>query len=235
MHLLDRIDHWGRTAPDRLAHRSNDRTLTYGELMEKSNRLAGWLMNELGDSRLPVAVHGHKEPEMLIAFLGAVKSGRAYVPIDSSIPPQRVDQIIQGADAAVTLTPERVAGLVREEHPGQPRRVEGDDTFYILFTSGSTGEPKGVQITLANLIHFVDWMKGEQQFSEGAETFLNQAPFSFDLSVMDLYPSLTSGGTLFSITKEQVANLKQLYLALAASEVTTWVSTPSFAQMCCIE
>jgi len=235
MHLLDRIDHWGRTAPERLAHRSNDRVLTFGELLEKSNRLAAWLTNELGESRIPVAVHGHKEPEMLIGFLGAVKSGRPYVPIDSSIPPQRVDRIIQGADAAVTLTPERIAGIVADPHAGMPRRVEGDDTFYILFTSGSTGDPKGVEITLGNLTHFVDWMMAEQKFSPGAETFLNQAPFSFDLSVMDLYPSLTTGGTLFSITKEQVANLKQLYQALAASGVTTWVSTPSFAQMCCIE
>ncbi len=235
MHLLDRIDQWGRTTPDRIAHRSNERTLTYGELLARSDALAAWIQAELGDTHVPIAVHGHKEPEMLIAFLAAVKSGRPYVPIDLSIPPQRVDRILQSADAALVLTPERVAALAKEKVDAKPERVEQNDAFYILFTSGSTGEPKGVVITLGNLEHFVNWMLAEQQFTEGGETFLNQAPFSFDLSVMDLYPCLATGGTLHSVTKDDVANLKNLYQSLARSGVSTWVSTPSFAQMCLIE
>jgi len=75
----------------------------------------------------------------------------------------------------------------------------------------------------------------EQQFSKRAEVFLNQAPFSFDLSVMDLYCSLVTGGTLFSISRDLIENPKKLYRALAGSGVTTWVSTPSFAQMCLVE
>jgi D-alanine--poly(phosphoribitol) ligase subunit 1 len=235
MHLLDRIDQWGRTAPDRIAHRSGERTMTYGELLARSDALAAWIQAELGDTHVPIAVHGHKEPEMLIAFLAAVKSGRPYVPIDYSIPAQRVDRILQSADAALVLTPERVASLANEKPEAKPQRVEGNDPFYILFTSGSTGEPKGVVITLANLQHFVGWMIGEQKFEELGETFLNQAPFSFDLSVMDLYCCLATGGTLHSVTKDDVANLKNLYQSLAASGVSTWVSTPSFAQMCLIE
>jgi D-alanine--poly(phosphoribitol) ligase subunit 1 len=114
-------------------------------------------------------------------------------------------------------------------------QIQPNDPFYILFTSGSTGEPKGVVITLQNLSTFVRWMHAEHAFTEPGETFLNQAPFSFDLSVMDLYLSLTSGGTLFSISKEEISNLPKLYKALAKSGVTTWVSTPSFAQMCLAE
>src|SRR5215470_16389074 len=78
-------------------------------------------------------------------------------------------------------------------------------------------------------------MLAEQKFTEVGEIFLNQAPFSFDLSVMDLYCSLATGGTLFSISRDLVENPKLLYRALVNSGVTTWVSTPSFAQMCLVE
>lgn len=237
MHLLDRIDQWGRATPDRAAHISGESRMTWAELVDRSDRLAAWLHGKFGDSRRPIAVQGHKEPEMLVAFLATVKSGRPYVPIDSTIPPQRAERIVAGAQAEFVLTPEIVARELASAPPatGRLRRVEAEDPFYILFTSGSTGEPKGVVITLSNLANFVDWMLAEQGFTESGETVLNQAPFSFDLSVMDLYTSLVTGGTLYSVTKDQVANLKRLYEAFAQSGLTTWVSTPSFAQMCLIE
>src|SRR5207245_11111005 len=64
---------------------------------------------------------------------------------------------------------------------------------------------------------------------------LNVVPYSFDVSHMDTHTALVTGGTVFSITKEEIASPKQLYKALAASGTTTWVSTPSFAQMCLVE
>ena len=234
-HLLDRIAHWAEAAPERVAHRSGERVLTYAELHRRSNALAAWIQAELADDRSPIAVRGHKEPEMLIAFLGAVKSGRPYVPIDSSIPDQRAEKIIEASGAAKTLSPEEIARFSEGTAPAPARRVEGNEPFYILFTSGSTGEPKGVVITLANLRHFVNWMIAEQRFGDIGEVFLNQAPFSFDLSVMDTYLSLVTGGTLFSITKDHVANLRTLFESFRGSGVTTWVSTPSFATMCLIE
>jgi len=234
--LLARIDNWGVVAPDRPAHISEGSTLTYGELRTQSDALAAWLTKKLGDNRAPIAVIGHKENEMLVAFLGAVKSGRPYVPIDLSIPPQRAERIVQNAGAALTLTPADVReALAGPRATATPKPVTGEDPYYIIFTSGSTGEPKGVVITLNCLTAFVTWTLGEQRFPDLDETFLNQAPFSFDLSVMDLYSSLASGGTLFSVTKEAIANPKVLYQAFTNSGVTTWVSTPSFAQMCLVE
>ena len=234
MNLIERIDHWAAVAPDAVAHISGHRRLTYGELRRRSDALASYFKGRFADDRSPVAVLGHREPEMLIAFLGAVKSGRPYVPIDTALPQQRIDKIVATSRAAALLSTKDIAQFSRRETRGNIRPVEKDAPFYILFTSGSTGEPKGVIVTLACLEHFINWMLAEQQFCKG-EVFLNQAPFSFDLSVMDLYCSLATGGTLFSIGRDLIENPKQLYRALATSGVTTWVSTPSFAQMCLVE
>jgi D-alanine--poly(phosphoribitol) ligase subunit 1 len=235
VNLIEQIDRWALTAPNAIAHISGDRRLTYGELRRRSDALAAHLADRFGDDRAPIAVLGHREPEMLVAFLGAVKSRRPYVPLDTVFPQQRIDKILAISRPALLLTPEDIEKLSGFAAAPHVMRVQRDDPFYILFTSGSTGEPKGVIITLGCLEHFVAWMLEEQKFTPLSETFLNTAPFSFDLSVMDLYCSLVTGGTLFSISRDLVANPKMLYRALGNSGATTWVSTPSFAQMCLVE
>lgn len=103
----------------------------------------------------------------------------------------------------------------------------------------STAAPRAACVVLLCdhrcLAAFLDWILEEQGLDQAREVFLNQAPFSFDLSVMDLYLSLVTGGTLFSISNQQVANPKRLYSALVRSGITTWVSTPTFARMCLVE
>ena len=235
MHLLDRIARWADRTPARPAHLASGRCLTYADLRRHSDALAAALADALPDDRSPVAVVGHKEPEMLVGFLGAVKAGHPYVPIDTSLPAQRIERILALAQAGLVLRSADIARLSEGDAAPPGHRLAPDDPYYIIFTSGSTGEPKGVVITLGNLTSFVDWMVGEQAPAEGAEVYLNQAPFSFDLSVMDLYLSLTTGGTLFSLTRDDIANPRQLYQTLAASGTTVWVSTPSFAQMCLAE
>src|SRR5436309_12570835 len=235
MNLIERIDHWAVVAPEATAHINDGRTLTYGELCRRSDALACYLTWRFEDYRRPVAVLGHREPEMLLAFLRAVKSGRPYVPLDTALPQQRIEKILATSRAALVLTPKDILQFSASEARAPARAVQRDEPFYMLFTSGSTGEPKGVIITLACLEHFITWMLAEQRFAERAEVFLNQAPFSFDLSVMDLYCSLATGGTLFSVNRDLIENPKQLYRALANSGVTTWISTPSFARMCLVE
>jgi len=231
------IDHWAAVAPDSIAHITGNRRLTFRELRESSDSVAAFLLERFGKDRSPIAVLGHREPEMIIAFIGAVKSGRPYVPIDTTLPDERINAILRIAQPALVLTPDSAAGICKQtKQPAEHRRDLGlDDPFYIIFTSGSTGEPKGIVIPLASLQHFLNWIVGEQKFTNQREIFLNQAPFSFDLSVLDLYCSLRTGGTLFSISRDLIANPRLLYRALGASNITTWVSTPSFVEMCLIE
>ena len=235
MNPLERIDRWAAVAPTATAHISGDRKLTFGQLGAHANALAAYLLERFGEDRAPIAVLGHREPEMLIAFIGVAKSGRPYIPIDTALPQERINHILAIANPTLVLTPHEIAKLCELGKSAPSRRLQPDDPFYIIFTSGSSGTPKGIIITLSCLEHFIGWMLREQKFIEGGEIFLNQAPFSFDLSVMDLYCSLVTGGTLLSISRDLVANPKLLYRALANSNITTWVSTPSFVEMCLVE
>jgi D-alanine--poly(phosphoribitol) ligase subunit 1 len=239
MNIIQYIDHWASLAPSQPAQVSESRTLCYGELAHFSDILAAYLLEHIANDGLPVAVFGHKEPEMLVGFLGVIKSGHPYIPIDSAYPAQRVERIMQTAQASLLLTPEKISEILRNGAAAKinlaARKIEPTDPWYIIFTSGSTGDPKGVVITAGCLQTFLDWMLGEHSFKELGETFLNQAPFSFDLSVMDLYLSLVTGGTLFSITHEMIDNPRLLFQNLAVSNASVWVSTPSFAQMCLAE
>jgi D-alanine--poly(phosphoribitol) ligase subunit 1 len=120
VNLIQRIDHWATVAPEGIAHLSGDSALTYGELRGRSDALASYLTKRFSDDRRPIAVLGHREPEMLIAFLGAVKSGRPYVPIDIALPQRRIDQILASSNAALTVTPDEVRQFSTSE-TGTPR------------------------------------------------------------------------------------------------------------------
>jgi D-alanine--poly(phosphoribitol) ligase subunit 1 len=237
MQLIEKIDSWSQTHPQRLAHISGETSLTYQQLTSQSNQLAHHLLTTFPNDHSPIALLGHKQPEMLVGFLGSIKAGHPYIPLDASLPTQRMEAIVRTAGATL-LTVDELQEIIAhttvpENFKIQPPKI--GDPWYIIFTSGSTGVPKGVTITRRNLENFIEWILEEQNFSEASEVFLNQAPFSFDLSVMDLYASLASGGTLFSVTKDEIAEPKKLYKALARSNTTVWVSTPSFARLCLMD
>jgi D-alanine--poly(phosphoribitol) ligase subunit 1 len=181
-----------------------------------------------------VAVLGHKEAEVLIAFLGVVKARHPYVPIEPALPRRRVERIVAAAGCKLTLTPETTATLTNSAARPPQIELRPSDPYYIMFTSGSTGDPKGVVITRSCLSSFLEWMLAAHHFDED-ETFLNQVSYSFDVSVMDTYTGLLSGGMVLSVTTDDINNPKRLYQLLMDSGVTTWVSTPSFVSMCLAE
>src|ERR671930_1403048 len=111
MNLIKQIDHWAVAAPNAIAHISGDQKLTYCQLRWRSDALAAHLTTRFGDDRAPIAILGHREPEMLIAFLGAVKSGRPYVPIDTALPQQRIDKVLSISRPALLLTAQETVKL----------------------------------------------------------------------------------------------------------------------------
>ena len=222
MDLIQRIERWGQQYPERAAHIGSGQALTYGQLAEASDRLARHLAVTLPEPRSPVAVLGHKQNEMLIGFVGCIKSGHPYIPLDSSLPHHRLTAILEAAHATL-LTVEQIDGILNAAPVPAPPSLETlglGDVWYIIFTSGSTGDPKGVMISRRSLEHFVTWIVEEQGFREGHEIFLNQAPFSFDLSVMDLYASLATAGTLYSITQAEIGEPRLLFDGLGKSDLS---------------
>ena len=117
MDWFERILAWGTKRPDQVALVSGSRRVTYGELISRARGLAAYLSRVLPDD-VPVAVVGHKEPEMVVAFLGAALAGHPYVPIDSGTPPARVSRIIEVAGAGQTLTVADIARLAASVRHG---------------------------------------------------------------------------------------------------------------------
>lgn len=249
MDLLQKLDTY-YTCDSVLAYRHNENSLSYHALLSKANKLAYYLQTTLGNDKTPIIVYGHKSPWMLVCFLACVKSGRSYCPIDTGVPLQRTISIIEAVSPSIILASEElpyaheaimdvaaIEHIIQADGPelGNEYYLRGDDIFYIIFTSGSTGLPKGVQITCNNLGTFVAWSLSLGGIDKQHCTFMNQAPFSFDLSVMDVYTSLASGSTLHALDKDVQKNYATLFQSFKESDIKVWVSTPSFADMCLVD
>lgn len=231
-------------------------SMTYGQLWSYSSSIAAHLHRVLPRNNDPVIVYGHKSPLMLASFLACMRSGHAYVPVDVySVPKDRVASIVEQIKAetgnAVVLAsvslPEEVVGsldgfLSPEDlqdvavqgtpYCDEKTAISGEDLMYIIFTSGSTGAPKGVQVTASCVDHFFPWALDLSQVDGPGIRFLNQAPFSFDLSVYELTMALASGGTLLCLEKETLDHPADMLSFFENTHPDIWVSTPSFADVC---
>lgn len=245
--IIQTIDAYALRDPKRVCYQINDQTYDYQQLSVASTHLAQAIVGcELPD-KSPIMVYCDQSFETIVAFLACVKSGHAYIPVDTHSPQTRLTMIENIAKPALILAvadlPMAMATPVLDARTqaiaasraqaAQLTPVAGDDTFYIIFTSGTTGQPKGVQISHRNLLSFVNWMHA---FDLPAHPqILSQAPYSFDLSVMGLYPALTQGGALKVMPQAQAANLKTLFNTLPTLGLQVWISTPSFASICLLD
>lgn len=246
--MIEAIEHFAQVQPDFPVYDILGQVHTYGDLKKDSDSLAAQI-DRLGlPDKSPVVVFGGQEYEMLATFVALTKSGHAYIPIDSHSALERVAAIVEVAEpsliiaindfpladvAAPIFSAEQVQTAFREgasyelSHP-----VQGDDNYYIIFTSGTTGKPKGVQISHNNLLSFTNWMITDKEFATPARPqMLAQPPYSFDLSVMYWAPTLALGGTLFALPSAVTQDFKQLFETILSLPIAIWTSTPSFADM----
>ncbi|WP_050606704.1 D-alanine--poly(phosphoribitol) ligase subunit DltA [Clostridium niameyense] len=250
MDFLDKIDSYSKS--NRIAQVYRDDILTYKELKEKSDALALYFTKKLKNNK-PIIIYGHKRKEMIISFLAAVKSGHAYIPVDTTFPVKRVYDIIDNSDCEVVLNLSeeyikynntQVMELddilnVFEKFKGRQveskNRVKKEDVFYILYTSGSTGKPKGVKITKGCVENFINWFQKQCVEGDDYTTVMNQVSYSFDVSVISLYIGLSNGKTLYVIDKHMINDFKDLFENLKKSKISLWISTPSFLEMCIVD
>lgn len=248
--VINAIDKNSELTPNRIAYDYLGETHTYHELKCYSDALASKICQMKLTVGAPIMVFGEQSFEMVATFLGIVKSGHAYIPIDQHSPNDRIEMIQEIADPAACIAveplpvsikeipvigPDKLAQIFKTTGNYDPSRAVSDDqNYYIIFTSGTTGKPKGVQISHQNLTSFVNWMLTDFDLPK-APVSLAQAPYSFDLSVMSLYPTLVSGGTLRVLPKKITDNFKQLFEYLPHMKLNVWVSTPSFVDICLLQ
>lgn len=246
--MIEAIEHFAQVQPDFPVYDILGQVHTYGDLKKDSDSLAAQI-DRLGlPDKSPVVVFGGQEYEMLATFVALTKSGHAYIPIDSHSALERVAAIVEVAEPSLIIaindfpladvtapifSAEQVQTAFREgasyelSHP-----VQGDDNYYIIFTSGTTGKPKGVQISHNNLLSFTNWMITDKEFATSERPqMLAQPPYSFDLSVMYWAPTLALGGTLFALPSAVTQDFKQLFETILSLPIAIWTSTPSFADM----
>ncbi|MCL2482181.1 MAG: AMP-binding protein [Propionibacteriaceae bacterium] len=236
--VIDRIRQRIDDYPGRIALTGSDEW-TYGRLGEQMDRVASGLDAKQASQVVIMAVP--KSAEAVAAILGILASGRAYVPVDPSGPPLRlasiVDQVVASHQGPVTILTSDGATVARypsialsdlngtdsHDHTYAPHAIA-----YVIFTSGSTGAPKGVMIERGNISSLLDSVDLLEHFtSEDPQTWCLFHSLGFDLSVWEIFTSLTHGHTLCVPTSQDTADPQATIDLLACHQVSVLMQTPS--------
>jgi amino acid adenylation domain-containing protein len=226
-------------SPDGVAIIFGEEQVRYGELNRRANRLAHHLRGLGVGTETLVGVLMERSPELIVALLGILKAGAAYVPLDSALPAARLSFMLADTGAPVVLTQQALAGVLAGESvqvvcldgedeemgrqsAGNPlREVRDENLAYVIYTSGSTGIPKGVAITHHSASSLLVWAQGV--FSPEQLRFtLAATSISFDLSVFELFLPLSVGACIVL-----ARNALELATLPAASLITLINTVPS--------
>ncbi len=241
--------------PDNLAVVYHDVRLTYKEVDERTDAIAARIIEVIGNDTKEkvVSILINRSEWMVVASLAALKAGCAYQPLDPSYPAERLNFMMKDANAALLIADKDLRPIVNEysgpvlltkelaevKTPFPSGEGWGEaspsDLFILLYTSGSTGVPKGCQLEHRNLVAFCHWYHRYYDLHAG-DKVAAYASYGFDANMMDMYPALTCGAAVYIIGEDIRLNLPDLnhYFeeeGITHSFMTTQVGY-QFAQNC---
>ncbi len=220
--ILEYLEKTVQHFPDKLAFANEQTGMTFREV-EQAARSIGTCLAEKGYGKEPIVIYMNKHPHMIAAFLGVVYGGCFYVPIDEEMPRFRIELIFQNVQPRAVICDGETEKLLAEfsdfhgetlryeeiaQYPSDAEVLEGirdraidTDPVYIVFTSGSTGIPKGVVSCHRSVIDYVDQLTGVLRVTEDS-VFANQTPLYFDACLKELFGSLKCGATTYLTPKQ---------------------------------
>ncbi|MGC1222608.1 MAG: amino acid adenylation domain-containing protein [Candidatus Sulfotelmatobacter sp.] len=238
--------------PDIVAVREGDQRLTFCQLDKRSNSLAQYLRDLGAGPGTTVALCIERSIDMVAGLLGILKTGAAYVPLDPSYPPERLGFMLKDSGAAIVIAKRESAGKIPANSaravwldsnwsailgeptdsptPVQPTSNQPDDAAYVLYTSGSTGMPKGVQGTHRAYLNRFAWMWRAYPFQAG-EICCQKTNLGFVDSVWEIFGPLLAGVPNVIIPQEIMGDPEELLTTLARERVTRIVLVPSLLRM----
>jgi amino acid adenylation domain-containing protein/thioester reductase-like protein len=230
--------------PDAIAVVFQDEQLTYQELNNKANQVAHYLQSLGVKPETFVGVCIERSLEMVIALLGVLKAGGAYIPLDPSYPSDRIAFMIEDSLLPIVLTkqaqlknlPQHSAQVVVLENEwaaieqyssdNPVSDVTTDNTSYTIYTSGSTGKPKGVQILHRTVVNLLESMRKEPGLT-AQDTILAVITISFDMSIPEIFLPLGVGAKIVVASAQEVSDGQLLSRAIEKSGATVMQATPA--------
>lgn len=219
--VLDYLDEIVKKVPEKAAFVDDETSYNFKQVYDISCSIGTW-MHEKGFYKQPAVVFMRKSPKTIATFFGVIRSGCFYVPIDEEMPRSRIDLILQNCSPNVIICDENTREIAQQlnfhgeiveydeifrhtpDHEALleiQKRVLDIDPIYIVFTSGSTGVPKGVCACHRSVLDYVEQLSEVLGFDENT-IFGNQTPLYFDACLKELYPTLKFGATTYLIPHE---------------------------------
>ncbi|MFR7590710.1 MAG: amino acid adenylation domain-containing protein [Longibaculum sp.] len=242
--ILEYLEQSSQQYFTKVAFTDENKDMTYGECVECSKRVGTKLL-ELKSKRKPIAVLMDKNVESLTSFFGVVYSGNFYVVIDSYMPKERIEKIFETLEPVALISDYQHQDLANSLHSTvyfyeDLMKVEIDeeallkvrqsmidtDPLYALFTSGSTGMPKGAVVSHRNVINYASWYKETFDINEETQ-FGSQTPFYFSMSVSDVFSTIMAGATLHILPKKLFSFPIKLIEYMNEKKVNTIYWVPS--------